>query len=72
MQYISMKFKSNIPKNKNNNISVLPSKKANISKVPSLIPLRPSKKVLEKSKFYKGKEKTNNTQTSTQSSYLYT
>jgi len=33
--------------------SVNPGKLANISRIPSSIPLRSSKKVLEKSKFYK-------------------
>jgi len=34
----------------------------NISRVPFSIPPRPSKKVFEKSKFYKNKEKQNNKQ----------
>jgi len=35
-----------------------PSKKANISEVSSPIPLKLSKKVLKKSKFYEDKDKT--------------
>ena len=41
-----------------NKKSTNPEKKANISRIPSSIPPRLSKKVLEKSKFYKGKGKT--------------
>jgi len=48
-----------------------PGKKVNISRIPSSISLRPSKKVLEKYKFYKGKDKIIDNQANTQSSYSY-
>jgi len=53
----------------NNKNLTKPGKKADISRVSSPISLRSSKKVLEKSKFYKDKDKTINNQTNTQSSH---
>ena len=48
-----------------------PGKKVNISRIPSSISLRPSKKVLEKYKFYKGNNKIIDNQANTQSSHSY-
>ena len=57
-QYILAQFR---PRNPKNNLShkkesTSPSKKANISRIPSPIPLRPSKKVLTMLKYHKDKE----------------
>lgn len=59
-QYVSAQFRLRNTKNLEvkNKKSTNPEKKANISRIPSSIPPRLSKKVLEKSKFYKGKGKT--------------
>ena len=46
-------------------------KKADVSGVSFSIPLRSSKKVLENSKFYKGKSKAHASQANTQSSCSY-
>ena len=55
----------------NNKKLTKPSKKADISRTSFLIPLRPSKKVLEKSKYYKGKGKFTDIQANSQKGYLY-
>lgn len=54
-----------------NKKSTNPEKKANISRIPSSIPPRLSKKVLEKSKFYKGKGKTSESQNNIQNRCSY-
>jgi len=48
-----------------------PTKKANISRIFSSIPPRLSKKVLNKSKFYKGKDKTGGSQNNAQNGCSY-
>jgi len=48
-----------------------PTKKANISKISPLISPKPSKKVLERSKFYKGKDKTGESQNNAQNGCFY-
>jgi len=56
------KFKlKDLKNNTVNNKEIAKSgKKANIFRISPLISLRPSKRMLEKSKFYKGKEKNTN------------
>ena len=47
------------------------TKEVNISRIPPLIPLRLSKKVLEKFKFYKGKDKASESQSKVPKEYSY-
>jgi len=54
-----------------NNSYVKLGKKADVSRAPSSISLRLSKKVLENSKFYKNKSKDNVFQVNTQSGHSY-
>ena len=72
-QCISVQFKpKDLKFNKNNGTDLFKSgKKSNVSRISSPIPPRPSKKVLEKSKLYKDKGETNDSQLGTQSSCLY-
>ena len=72
-QCISAQFKPKDPKfNKGNGTDLSKSGiKADVSRISPPIPPRPSKKFLEKSKFYKGKEKADNSQSGTQSGCSY-
>jgi len=54
-----------------NKESAKPGKKADISRIPPSIPLRLSKKFLEKSKYYKGKGKSTDIQANSQKGCLY-
>ena len=72
-QCISAQFKPKDPKfNEGNGTDLSKSGiKADVSRISPPIPPRPSKKFLEKSKFYKGKEKADNSQSGTQSGCSY-